>query len=98
MVDIHVACDGSPGAGWACQVTLTERGRQISTHDIRVRSPDLERLARGAADPAALVEASFAFLLEREPPHAILRSFDLLEIARYFPDYEATIRRRARAD
>jgi hypothetical protein len=39
-----------------------------------------------------LVERSFAFLLEREPPGSILRSFDLLEIARYFPEYEATIR------
>jgi hypothetical protein len=43
------------------------------------------------------VKLSFAFLLERESPQMIIRSFDLLDIARYFPEYEATIRRRAAA-
>jgi hypothetical protein len=40
-----------------------------------------------------VVEASFAFLLEREPRESILRSFDLSEISRYFPEYERELRR-----
>ena len=46
-----------------------------------------------AADFSAerLVEASFRFLLDREPKEAILRSFELKVIGRYFPEYEATI-------
>ena len=93
-MDIAVACEQSPNADWACRVRLTEGGRQVSAHDVRVRFVDLDRLAPGAPDPAALVKESFAFLLERESPHSILRSFDLMEIARYFPEYEATIRKR----
>jgi len=42
-----------------------------------------------------LVEASFAFLLERETKESILRSLELGVIAQYFPDYPATIAERA---
>ena len=57
-----------------------------------IRDEDLDRLAAGATDPTDLVRRSFAFLLEREPKEAILRSFDLPIIGRFFPEYEATIR------
>jgi hypothetical protein len=59
---------------------------------VTVTDDDLSRLDSGARDPHPLVDASFRFLLERESPTSILRSFDLLEIGRYFPEYEATIR------
>jgi len=42
------------------------------------------------------VKASFAFLLEREPPGSILHSFDLTEIARYFPEYDSEFPVRSR--
>jgi hypothetical protein len=38
------------------------------------------------------VTRSFDFLLAREPAEAILRRFDLMVIARYFPDFERSIR------
>jgi hypothetical protein len=53
---------------------------------------DLDRYAPGAADPTELVRRSFAFLLAREPKTAILSTFDLPVIARYFPEYEERIR------
>lgn len=93
MTTIAVRCE-PVGGGWTCAVTLRDGGREVSAHRVRVRAQDLARLAPGAADPTALVEGSFAFLLERESPQSILRAFDLLEIARYFPEYEAVIRRR----
>ena len=59
------------------------------------RSPSRGRsssgLRRARTIPIDLVRRSFAFLLEREPKESILRSFDLPEIGRYFPDYERTI-------
>ena len=70
-------------------------GGAASEHEVRVTQADLARLAPGAVDPRDLVERSFAFLLEREPPSSILRRFDLPVIGRYFPDYEASIRRSA---
>ena len=38
-----------------------------------------------------LVEASFRFLLEREPKESILSQFELPVIERYFLDYPAKI-------
>jgi hypothetical protein len=96
MASIAVRCDGDGVDDWACTVTLGEEGRAISTHEVRVRAADVDRLAPGARDPIDLVEDSFAFLLERESHQMILRSFDLREIARYFPSYETDIRRRVR--
>lgn len=90
---VEVACTGDGRVGWTCFSAIREGDRIVSEHEIRVAPGDLAYLAPAAPDPTALVKLSFAFLLEREPPQAILRSFDLLDIGRYFPDYETTIRR-----
>ena len=45
-------------------------------------------------DDEGLVRASFVFLLEREPPSSILKTFDLSVISRYFPEYAHEMRRR----
>lgn len=42
------------------------------------------------------VSQMLKFLLEREPKEAILRSFDLTVIGRYFPEYERQIAKRLR--
>jgi hypothetical protein len=46
-------------------------------------------------DVESLVARSFAFLLEREPPNAILGTFDLSVIQRYFPEYDSIFSHRA---
>jgi hypothetical protein len=51
------------------------------------------RYAPGAT-PERLLEASFEFLLEREPKEAILPRFELPIIERYFPEYASTIASR----
>lgn len=55
-----------------------------------VSPADLSRWGGGDGQPEVedLVRRSFEFLLEREPPESILRSFDLSVIARYFPEYD----------
>ena len=93
MADIGVTCHRASN-GWLCRVAINEDGSE-STHTVTVRDEDLDRLAAGATDPTDLVRRSFAFLLEREQKEAILRSFDLPIIGRFFPDYEAAIRRPA---
>ena len=80
------------GDGWDCMVTV--RDGSETRHRVRVSRADLARLAPGASDPVDLVEASFAFLLEREPKESILREFDLTVIGRYFPDYEREVGHR----
>jgi hypothetical protein len=71
--------------GWACSVRLEGSGRNFD-YKVLVERADLERLA-GGSHVENLVERSFRFLLEREPPEAILREFKLMDIARYFPEY-----------
>lgn len=76
------------------EVTVREGGSS-SEHDVTLSATDFERLGAGYPSPAELVLACFEFLLEREPKEAILRSFDVTVIGRYFPDFETSIRRAA---
>ena len=59
-----------------------------------VSPDDLKRWGRGTGeeDVEDLVQRSFEFLLERESPSSILRTFDLSVIERYFPEYDRQIR------
>ncbi len=41
--------------------------------------------------PAQCIEASFSFLLDREPKEAILSRFDIKVIPRYFPEFKHEI-------
>lgn len=85
--DVVVRCDGDVTRGWTCEVLVTPQAAP-SRHEVTVRPATLARLHPGSKAPDALVAASFAFLLEREPPSAILASFDLEVIGRYFPGWE----------
>ena len=65
-------------------------GRGTTTHEVTVWPSDVARYAPDAT-PEELLEASFAFLLDREPKESILRRFELPVIERYFPDYPQRI-------
>jgi hypothetical protein len=92
MTTIRVDC--RPGqAGWTCDVTIGDDPAATS-HRVSVSTGTLASLAPGASEPTRLVEASFGFLLEREPRESILRSFELPAIGRYFPEYADEIVRR----
>jgi hypothetical protein len=92
MVEVHAEARGED---WLCDVTVDQSGRR-TRHAVTVRRADLERWADGSArdDVESLVAKSFEFLLEREAPSAILGTFELSVIQRYFADYNRTIRRR----
>jgi hypothetical protein len=75
---------------------LSDDGRVLTRHQVRVGRSDLSRLAPGVTQPEEVVTSSFEFLLEREAATSILRSFHLMDIGRYFPEYESEITRRLR--
>ena len=77
-----------PLGGNAYRVTVSSGGSSTA-HEVTATPGDMEHF--GAATPEALIEASFRFLLDREPKESILREFDLAVIPRYFPEYETTI-------
>jgi hypothetical protein len=87
-MNISVAHQG----GSTYQVTVEEDG-SASAHEVTVWPSDVDRYAPGAT-PEELIEASFEFLLEREPKESILRRFELPVIERYFPEYAAEMARR----
>jgi hypothetical protein len=89
---VSVVCRLTP-AGFNCDVRVGT-DPEATRHEVSVTQEDLARLAPGHYDPEELVAASFAFLLEREPRESILRRFELPVIERYFPGYEAQIRRQ----
>lgn len=67
-----------------------EEGGSRSRHSVTVSAADVARYAPGAS-PERLLEASFAFLLEREPKESILSRFALPVIERYFPEYPRVV-------
>ena len=89
MATIDVQIEEQPQA-YESTVTVTEDSTS-TTHRITVNKEDYRRLTGGKADPERLIEASFEFLLERESKESILRSFNLMTISRYFPEYESQI-------
>ena len=76
-------------AGAIYDVTVDD-GRGTSAHEVTVWPSDVARYAPDAT-PEELLDASFRFLLEREPKEAILGRFELPVIEGYFPDYPAQI-------
>ena len=89
MADIEVAAAGT--GEFAVAVT---DGAVRTEHRVTVPAGLGDRLGLPGVDAAELVRASFGFLLEREPATAILRTFALTDITRFFPDYPDEIRRR----
>lgn len=74
-------------------VTVAE-GRGGTSHRVTLKKGDYQDLVGGRVSPQALVKESFLFLLEREPKESILRSFDLMVIGHYFPQYRREIVKR----
>ena len=85
MTDITVEREGGDVYG----VTVTDK-RSSTTHEVTAAAADLKELG-GDTSPEKLIEASFRFLLDREPKESILGRFDLSIISRYFPEYPARI-------
>lgn len=88
---IDVRCDSSAG-GWRCRVKVGD-DPAATRHEVAITREDFTQLAPDA-EVEALVQASFRFLLEREPREAILRRFELPVIGRYFPEYATEISAR----
>jgi hypothetical protein len=89
---ITVGCQADRN-GWHCEVQIGDDSA-ATRHQVVVSDEDLVRLAPAGISVERVVEASFVFLLEREPRESILRSFQLPEIGRYFPEFEREIRLR----
>ena len=71
------------------EVTISD-ATGATRHQISINRQDLARLAVDA-DAESLIAAAFRFLLDREPKEAILASFNITAIGRYFPEFETKL-------
>ncbi len=92
MADIQLSAELT-NSGWSVNVQVHENGTE-TRHQVSVPKKDYEALTDGKVAVGELVKASFEFLLEHEPKEAILSAFDIMTIARYFPNYSDAIRQR----
>tara|TARA_B100000787_G_scaffold50858_1_gene36686 strand:+ start:2880 stop:3146 length:267 start_codon:yes stop_codon:yes gene_type:complete len=65
----------------------------ITTHNIILDDDDYFKYSLKNISREKLVEASFKFLLDREPNTSILENFNLKIINNYFPEYNKKIGR-----
>ena len=72
---------------------VVKEGTSQTMHEVKARQTDIDKYG-GHVSAERLIKQSFAFLLEREPKEAILNSFELPVIERYFPEYPKVIRNR----
>ena len=72
---------------------VTVNNRSTTTHRVTVLPNYASRLTADKVNVETLLEKSFEFLLEREPNTSILCSFELSVIGRYFPEYEAEMKK-----
>ena len=79
--------------GWIFIVQVKE-GSGVTEHKVRMSEDDSKKLSRGAITPEECVKKSFEFLLERESKESILKEFDIMKIAYYFPEYPKELERR----
>jgi hypothetical protein len=74
------------------RVTVTE-GKSKSSHVVTLKTEYYRKLTGGKISAEELLRRSFEFLLERESKESILTGFELPVIGRYFPDYEAAMKK-----
>src|SRR5688572_23520143 len=67
------------------------RARTMTQHRVTVSPAYLRELGVDAFPATDVLHAAFVFLLERGPNTSVLRSFDLREIERYFPEFRKEI-------
>lgn len=67
-------------------------GCDALTYEVDVVKSDYKRLTDADVSVEELVRASFEFLLARESKESILRTFDLMTIKQYFPEYEDEVK------
>ncbi len=69
-------------------------GEPDTTHRVHMSQAYYRELCRATVTHEYVLVTAFRFLLEREPNTAILASFDITDISRYFPEFEAEIKER----
>ena len=71
---------------------MVGKGSSSTSHEVVLEKKDQVRL--GYETPEKLVKKSFEFLLTKESKESILSKFNLMDISKYFSDYEVEIKKK----
>lgn len=63
-------------------------GAGETSHQVTMAKAIYTKLTQGKVSPERCIEMVFEFLLANEPKEAILSSFDVTVISKYFPTFE----------
>src|SRR6266446_6133324 len=89
MIQVRLTAERDP---FIFDVVVSE-GKGETRHHVTMSRDMCERLTAGKHTPERCLEATFRFLLDREPKESILGRFDATVISRYFPEFERELPR-----
>lgn len=92
MVRINIKSKEKTIAGWRIIVVLEEENEPDLEFNVEVDEDHYNDLTSLSIAPEDLVKRSFQYLLNREGKHEIMKSFNLRDISKFFPEYDDMVR------
>lgn len=91
MDRIQIKSEQKTPGGWEFIVAI---GDDEETLDFNISLDEdyYNEITGKQISPDELIKKSFEYLLRRESKHTILKSFNLRQIAKYFPDFEEMVK------
>lgn len=87
MATITIGTEQEASNHWRYDVTVEDRGQSYH-FDVTLSWADYDLWCKGRIPPERVIQAAFAFLLEREPASSILARFDCSVMRRYFSEVD----------
>ncbi|MDI4655836.1 hypothetical protein [Xanthobacter autotrophicus] len=87
MIEVRQSAGGDP---LKFEVVVRDTAGE-TRHVVTMAPATYQELTAGRCTPAKCVEATFRFLLDREPKEQILARFDMAVVPHYYPDFVAKL-------
>lgn len=92
MEPLQVFKKNEETAYWEFMVLLGHESKDVGFL-VKIDKEYCEELTSGRHGPEHLIRKSFKFLLKKQSKYSILRSFNLREVQKRFPEYEEEMRK-----
>ena len=86
MEPIQIIRKSADGSTWKYAVLLGHDSEDVGFL-VKIDRQYWETLTGGRVSPEGLIKKFFCFLLKKQSKYSIMRSFDVWEVQRKFPDF-----------
>jgi len=86
MEPIQIIRKSADGSTWRYAVLLGHDSEDVGFL-VKIDRQHWETLTGGRVSPEDLIKKCFRFLLKKQSKYSIMRSFDVWEVQRKFPDF-----------